>query len=871
MKNLQRRPALQLELVALIVLVEGIAGLATHNNSLTSMDRGLFVPVVRLLGGRVPDDVVIVGIDEQSLQRYGRWPWRRAEQSRLYRAIASAAPSEVLVDILYSEPTTTDADSELASALADLPGLTLPMMIDALTDAGQLIEVLPLPQFLDSAQAIGHVHTELDDDGLSRGVHLFQGVGQPFWPHWMLAAESRKRNEEERPVADCEAPLFSLQNIRCDYRRVPFVGGPGSFAIVSAATLLAPGEDGGAGVRSLLRGKTVLVGLTATGVSDWVTTPVSGRSRPMSGVEFNANVLTAVRQNTLIKNAPELPTLLLVLLLALVPPLVLPRLAPGSMLLVTGVFTAVPILVFYLLLYFARVYVPLSAAAVSAALTYPLWSWRRLEVVWRFVSREIQRFNAERLTLGFNALDNTRLKSVVGHVATLLSAEHRSQVLAHQGSDEIVRELKSLPSGSHQLRCEVSHGARRFELVLSRDTSFTQAEEDFVVGVLRSTEFLRPRTGAPIERLNAQIGQLDQLADDVRTIRDVNMKSLGQITSGVCLISTGGVVEYVNSSFTDLTRIAAGDDILSIAEQIDAPESSSWRERIYRVVVDGLTESFEAQSPTHRMLLDCAPLRLDTERKGYWLMTAADVTEIRLAQRQREEALAFLSHDLRSPMVSILALVQSSRTATGKQPPDGVLLSAIESYARRSLHVSEQFVQLSRVENAEAMDIYEVELGSIAHNALEQVFEQAAAKEIKLVFDECVGDDGLWMKGNGELLERALENLLSNALKYSPAGTTVTLRLELAESGDALCSVIDQGYGIPAQDIERVFEPYYRSKVREIVVQRGSGLGLRFVKTVVERHGGTVNLISEPSKGSTFTLEFPAAGLLTEDVFEGRQ
>ena len=59
-----------------------------------------------------------------------------------------------------------------------------------------------------------------------------------------------------------------------------------------------------------------------------------------------------------------------------------------------------------------------------------------------------------------------------------------------------------------------------------------------------------------------------------------------------------------------------------------------------------------------------------------------------------------------------------------------------------------------------------------------------------------------------------------------------------------------------------MFEPYYRSKVREIVAQRGSGLGLRFVKTVTERHGGSVSVTSQPNKGSTFTLRFPKAALL---------
>lgn len=842
------------ELVVLVVLVTAFAGFASYGNWLTSVDRFLYDRVATLLAGSVPDDVIIVGIDEQSLQSLGRWPWVRSEQAKLFAAIAAAEPREVIVDVVYSEPSTPKADSELALALAELPGLALPIVIDALADAGQLIEVLPQPDFLEAADALGHVHPELDDDGISRGVHLFHGIGSPYWPHLVLAAESRNLDSDAVPVASCDAPAFSLQNIRCDYRRVPFAGEPGSFAMISARDVLAGLFDS-----SVLKGKTVLVGLTAIGVSDWVTTPVSGRSRPMSGVEFNANVLAAVRQNTLVSDAPVWTSLLLVLVLAVVPPLVLPRLQPGSMLLATVGFVLLPVVIFYLLLYFAYLYVPLASAAVAAALTYPLWSWRRLEVAWRFVSEEIARFSVERLQLGFTALNDARLSIVVSHIAALLDATPTTKLFGLDGVDTVISDTEQVAAQDHLLRVRVSHGRRRLELTLRREQPFSDAEQRYVAQVLAGTEYTAANNSAPIERLNAQIGQLNLLADDVRTIRDVNMKSLEQITSGVCLINTGGLVEYANSSFTALTEVTVEDNILQIAKRVTAPEGDSWKDIVYRVVVDGQSESLEVQSASHRMLLDCAPLRLDDELKGYWLMTAADVTEIRLVQRQREEALAFLSHDLRSPMVSILALLRSSQQG-GKQDPR--LLKRIESYALRSLNVSEQFVQLSRVENSEELELYEVELGSIANNALEQVFEQAQAKKIQATLIDDTPEDGLWMQGNGELLERVLVNLLTNAIKYSPEGKPVVLTVALADSGDAICSVRDEGYGIPAVDIDQVFEPYYRSKVREIVAQRGSGLGLRFVKTVTERHGGSVSVVSEPTKGSTFTLRFPETLLL---------
>jgi len=852
--NDQRRPLLLLELVVLVVLVTSMAGLASYGSWLTSVDRFLYDRVVTLLAGPVAKDVVIVGIDEQSLQRFGRWPWNRSEQARLYRAIAQAQPREVIVDIVYSEPSNQSDDEALAEALQALPGLALPIVIDALSDSRQLIEVLPQPAFLDAADALGHVHPELDDDSISRGVHLYQGIGSPYWQHLVLAADSRARDDSAVPVASCESPSFSLQNIRCDYRRVPFVGEPGSFAMRSAEDVL-DGLDSS----TALADKTVLVGLTAIGVSDWVTTPVSGRSRPMSGVEFNANVLTAIRQGTLIRNAPVWASLLLVLALSVVPPLVLPRLPPGTMLLATFGFVALPIVLFYLLLYFSRLYVPLAAAAVAAALTYPLWSWRRLEVAWRYVTEEIERFSVERLQLGFTALDEARLSTVVSHIAQLLGATPTTNLFGLDGNDEVVSSVERSSADDHLLRVRVTHGRRRLEVALRRTQPFNEAEQRYVAQVMASTEYSAGNNSAPIERLNAQIGQLNLLADDVRTIRDVNMKSLDQITSGVCLISSGGLVEYANSSFTSLTGVAGESNILQIAEQVTAPEGDSWEQIVFRVVVEGSSESLEAQSSTSRMLLDCAPLRLDDELKGYWLMTAADVTEIRLVQRQREEALAFLSHDLRSPMVSILALLRSSEQGI---EDDTALLRRIENYAMRSLNVSEQFVQLSRVENSEELDLYDVELGSIANNALEQVFEQAQAKNIQANFIDETPEDGLWILGNGELLERAIVNLLTNAVKYSPEKRRVMLSVGIDVAGDAYCTVKDEGFGIPAVDIDKVFEPYYRSKVREIVAQRGSGLGLRFVKTVTERHGGRVSVTSQPNKGSTFTLSFPKAVLL---------
>lgn len=112
------------------------------------------------------------------------------------------------------------------------------------------------------------------------------------------------------------------------------------------------------------------------------------------------------------------------------------------------------------------------------------------------------------------------------------------------------------------------------------------------------------------------------------------------------------------------------------------------------------------------------------------------------------------------------------------------------------------------------------------------------------------------MDGNGELLERAFVNLLSNAVKFSDRGQPVRVEIRRREN-QVEVSVIDRGRGIPPDELERVFEPFFRSSVPALAERRGSGLGLRFVRTVVERHGGRIEAHSRVGEGSRFTVTLP--------------
>jgi signal transduction histidine kinase len=110
--------------------------------------------------------------------------------------------------------------------------------------------------------------------------------------------------------------------------------------------------------------------------------------------------------------------------------------------------------------------------------------------------------------------------------------------------------------------------------------------------------------------------------------------------------------------------------------------------------------------------------------------------------------------------------------------------------------------------------------------------------------------------GDADLLARVFGNLLSNALKYSPAGTEVCVSIHAGESGISV-AVADEGYGIPAEDSERIFEKFYRVPRLQDADVPGTGLGLAFVREIVELHGGSVELGSARGKGSVFTVYLP--------------
>jgi two-component system phosphate regulon sensor histidine kinase PhoR len=235
-----------------------------------------------------------------------------------------------------------------------------------------------------------------------------------------------------------------------------------------------------------------------------------------------------------------------------------------------------------------------------------------------------------------------------------------------------------------------------------------------------------------------------------------------------------------------------------------------------------------------------------------------DITELRRLERLRQDFFASVSHELKTPLAAIKAYTetllddeQQDRDVTRR------FLLRVEEQADRLHSLVIDMLMLARVESEDhGFDIKPIDARPAILNSVDYFREKAESKSVsiesRLLADPCI------VMADSEGLGMIVRNLVDNAVKYTPAGGQVTVTTSLDES-DVVIEVIDTGVGIPADDLHRIFERFYRvdkARSREL---GGTGLGLSIVKHLVQRFGGTVSVRSRLGEGSTFTVTLPLA------------
>jgi two-component system phosphate regulon sensor histidine kinase PhoR len=248
----------------------------------------------------------------------------------------------------------------------------------------------------------------------------------------------------------------------------------------------------------------------------------------------------------------------------------------------------------------------------------------------------------------------------------------------------------------------------------------------------------------------------------------------------------------------------------------------------------------------------------DTSGDGGAVIVLNDVTDVQRLENVRRDFVANVSHELKTPVASIKGFVETLLDGAADDPVDNRrFLEIVARQADRLAAIIEDLLALSRIEQREGAGTLPVEpwpLLTILTTAAEDCRPRAADRSIRLVVD-CSPD--LTATVNGPLLEQAVINLVDNAIKYSEPGKTVWLAA--ARDQSTTIRIRDEGCGIAAEHLPRLFERFYRVDKARSRQQGGTGLGLAIVKHIVQAHGGTVSVESTPGVGTTFTLRLTDA------------
>jgi len=829
------------------------------------LDRLIYDAQSSVIQHAASDEIVIIAIDETSLNSIGRWPWPRNIHADLINKLSEHQAKAILIDVIFSESSLNSQDDLLlAEAIENNEKVVLPILLEQTRLRGHLLETLPLPIFTQAAASIGHVHIELDPDGIARGTYLFEGLGEARWPHIGLALLKMLNEIEVKPVNDSKH-LNSITTsqwawIREHHFLIPYIGPPGSFQTTSYVNVLndqiLPGT---------LKDKIVLVGVTAAGLGDSLPTPVSGLARAMPGIEINANIIQAIKSNSLISTLPSALHYLLAGCLVMLPILLFPYLSPRMSLVLVISEASLLIVSSLILLHWLHIWIPISATLIALSLAYPLWAWRRLEFTVQYLNteletlsieaNEIERYATQNVDQSFNSLKN--LIPINGiSIFTQLNEKIFSQGESCDSRAFSVQTKKWIAISKFIYARNIKIDDSNYIACIhwSEENKPTVKQENILKTYIRQQ--VRPdnnHTRTTVELIESRIRDIQSTTDKLSYLRHFITDSLEQMADGVIVVDSLGIVTLANHQ----AILHVGKEIpllhqpiQSILNTLMLNSGDSWEAIIRDLLNKKHYENLQVRTNKHKdLIINISPLYNAKKSIVGFIINLSDITDIKDAQRKRSEMLSFLSHDLRSPLVSILAMIEQKKISDSISSFE----LGIEKNINHTIQLAENFVHLSRIESDEEIVFNQVNMSDIIANAVDTVWAQAQIKKMTII--QHINIDG-WVSGNGSILERIAINLLTNAIKYCDNNSIITISLECYDES-IICCINDNGPGIPKDQLPYLFDRFSRAQNNSLGSVKGIGLGLAFVHAAVERHHGTINVKSNLGEGTKICMSIP--------------
>ena len=411
-----------------------------------------------------------------------------------------------------------------------------------------------------------------------------------------------------------------------------------------------------------------------------------------------------------------------------------------------------------------------------------------------------------------NRRDNIRLKQINQKVKDLIAGDY-SQVLDMQGSSEITNITNNLNDLSEVIRLtqeNLEQESKRLHSILSYMTD----------GVLATN-----RRGK------------------ITMINDMAKKQLGVQKE-----------EVLNKSILELLKIEDEYELRDLITQV--PE----------LMIDSQDDNGEYLSLRVRFAL----VRRESGFISGLVAVLHDTTEQEKEERERRLFVSNVSHELRTPLTSVKSYLEALDEGALSEPvaPDFIKVSLDET--NRMMRMVTDLLHLSRIDNATShLDVELINFTAFITfilNRFDKMRGSDEEKKYELVRDYPI--TSVWIEIDTDKMTQVIDNILNNAIKYSPDGGKITVTMKTTDD-QMILSISDQGLGIPKQDLPRIFNRFYRVDRARSRAQGGTGLGLAIAKEIIKQHKGFIWAKSEYGKGSTFTIVLPYdKDAVKEEVWE---
>lgn len=853
-------------LVACLVLFLGISGAFAQVR--LQLSNVYYVP------SALSDKVVIIGLDNASLEKFGRSPleWPRTLYAELVEKLSDARARVIAFDILFAQPTAGDAefaqairdarssDSRTRTVMPLVGGQTLTPRSGAQTQSIYFKDVLsPVNALASEADYLGYVNTFADVDGVVRrqvsqvSVNDSQGLSFPYAIYLAYLRIPVSSLSDVVSSNDGFMQVASGSIVPVDHNGLwlqNYFGQPdASFSTVSMRAVLENAVD-----PAIFLDKIVLVGLTSTGAVDRYLTPTSVSGQMMSGIEIYAHAMETLIQGAALAEQSPLSQIAMIIILAIATSLIYAHLRWQQMLLVAVMVIFVWVLVVFAVFSLRREVVNLFHS--SLAITLPVI----FNIGWSITTEVNRRRRTEFLLDSVVHVSEQQMS--MDRILPLIVEDIRCNLPVFDVAVQVGDRRSSLNGQAS--------GSPIWALVLSAVTHGKSVVNDVGAAVPiiwqgRTLGALAVELASPARASNVSLELLQTVGRQIapglenailhnRTqYQNMRLETiLADSPTGIMILDEKLQIKKINA-FAELifgTNSArySGGDFIQILENsgIDIKKVKSIQEYFESRTL--FREELLLNSKT--LILDAAPLSSIAE----WVLVMNDVSAIAELSQLKTRMIRIASHDLKNPLARVLGYMQ---LFMGMNPAlsekQNYYLEQITKAGKEMHQIIDDILNLEQLRSG-ATKFVLVDMQRLLQEVIQQHRQDMIIKQ--QTFKSNIPDNLPKIIADPVQLTQAITNLFGNAVKYSPDGGRIELYASCTEN-NLLLKIEDNGYGIPEAAQSRLFEEFYRVRREATMNIPGTGLGLSLVKSIVEAHHGRVWVKSAENVGSTFFVEIP--------------